>query len=217
VRAVALFLCGAGLALAQGGTEPKPKAEDYEAHAQWKDLAIGAEYMVHSFAGEGVTYIAKDYLVVEVALYPPKGESFKVDPHAFSLRVNGAKRPILPVPSSFVASMLSHQDWSTGPRLEGSAGSGPADVIFGRPRPTQVPGGQGTGTPLPPRAPAPDPPGGIERKPRVTAEELVVKVALPDGTRAGPVSGFLYFPYKGKVSSIKAVDLLYDEAVVKLR
>ncbi len=217
MRAAALFLCGAGLAFAQGGTEPKPKAEDYEAHAQLKKAAIGAEYMVHSFSGEGTTYIAKDYLVVEVALYPPKGERITVDGRAFTLRVNGAKHPILAVPASFVASTLSHEDWNTSRRLEGSVGSGPADVIFGRPRPTRVPGEQGPGTPLPPRVPESDPPGGIDRQPRATAPELVVKVALQDGTFAGPVSGFVFFPYKGKASSIKSIELLYDDAVVKLR
>ena len=217
MRAIPLLISCAALAFAQEGTTPKPKAEDYESHGQARNLAIGAEYMVHSFSGDGVTYIAKDYLVVEVALYPPKDQSLTVDSRAFSLRVNGGKRPILPVPASMVASVLQHGDWNMGPRLEGSAGAGPADVIFGRPRPTRIPGEQEPTTTHPPRVPDADPPGGIAPEPRITAEALVVKVALPGGDRRGAVSGFLYFPYKRKASSIKSLELLYDEAVVKLR
>ena len=45
-----LWLCCAGLAFAQGGTVPKQKPEDYDAHAQARDAAVGAEFMVHSFS-----------------------------------------------------------------------------------------------------------------------------------------------------------------------
>ncbi len=216
MRWLTLLWC-ACLAFAQGGTEPKPKAADYEAHGQAKDVAVGAEYMIHSFSGEGVTYIAKDYLVAEVALYPAKDQKVTVDGRAFTLRVNGSKRAIASVPASLVAASLQHPDWSAGPRVEGGVGTGPADVIFGRPRPTRIPGGQGPTTPRPPRVPDADPPGGIQPAPRVRADELVVKVALPDGTYPHAVAGFLYFPYKGKAASIKSVELLYDDAVVKLR
>ncbi len=212
-----LLLGCASLAFAQGGTEPKPKAEDYEVHAQGKNVVIGAEFMVHSFSGQGQTYIVKNYLVVEVALYPPKDRGVTVNDAEFALRINGKKATVSPAPPAMVASMLQHPDWDMGPRLEGSVGAGPADVIIGRPRPTQVPGGQQPRVPKPPRAPDPDPPGGLRPERRVRADELVVETALPEGTYRGAVSGFLYFPYKGKISSIKSLELLYDEAVVKLR
>src|ERR1043166_8807241 len=62
-----LLLCCADLAWTQG-TDPKPKAEDYETNGRAQSIAIGAEYMVHSFTGEGKTFFAPDFLVVEVAL-----------------------------------------------------------------------------------------------------------------------------------------------------
>ena len=34
--------------------------------------------------------------------------------------------------------------------------------------------------------------------PRVTATEMVVQAALPEGPHRGPTSGYLYFPYSGK-------------------
>jgi len=211
------MLSCASLAFAQaGGTEPKPKAEDYEAHVQTRTAAIGAEFMIHSISGQGQTYIAPDYLVVEVALYPPKGQAIHLDEGAFALRVNGRRPALAPATPAMVAASLTHPDWQTGPRLEGGIGAGPADVIFGRPRPTQFPGGQQP-LPTPPRAPDADPPGGIQPEPRVKAEDLAVQAALPQGDWKGPVSGFLYFAYKGKAASIKSLELLYDDAVVKLR
>jgi hypothetical protein len=212
-------LCCASAAFAQlrGGTEPKPKPEEYEVHAQAGDVAIGAEYMVHSFAGEGATYIARDFLVVEVALYPPKGENVKVNSGAFALRVNGGKKMIAPVSPTAVAYALQHEDWQDHPRAEGSIGSGAGDIIFGRPAPTKVPGGQQPRTPRAPRAPDPDAPGGVEPQPRIRADELVVRTALPEGDFSGPVSGFLYFPYKGKTTSIKSLNLVYGDAALKLR
>ncbi|MBZ5624546.1 MAG: hypothetical protein LAQ69_38475 [Acidobacteriia bacterium] len=214
---LAFFFCCASLAFAQGGTPPKPKAEDYDMHAQAKDVAIGAEFMIHSFSGQGQTYTAKDYLVVEVALYPPKDKSVDVNEGAFALRLNGKKQALLPVAPSMVATSLQHPEWQTGPRLEGGGGLGNTGVILGRPVPSQVPGGQQPPQSRIPRAPDPDNPSGIEPEKRVTAPELVVQTALPEGVHRGPVSGFLYFPYKGKTTSIKSLELLYGEAVLKLR
>jgi hypothetical protein len=214
VRLPLLFCC-ASLALAQGGSEPKPKAEDYDVHAQSKDIAIGAEFMIHSFSGQGQTYIAKDFLVVEVALYPPKGQSVNVNEGAFALRINGKKQVVVPAPPSMVASSLQHPEWQTGPRLEAGGGMGNTGVILGRPAPTQVPGGQPPESRVP-RVPSPDS-GGVEPERRVPAPELLMQTALPEGPHRGPVSGFLYFPYRGKTTSIKSLELLYEDAVLKLR
>ena len=208
-----LFLCCASLTLAQGGTDPKPKVEDYGVHAQSKDIAIGAEFMIHSFSGQGQTYLAKDFLVVEVALYPPKGRSVNVNEGAFALRINGKKQALVPVASSMVAASLQHPEWHPGPEVD--VGLGDTGVVLGRPAPTQVPGGQPA--PRMPRVPPPDNPGGIEPEHRVTAHELVVQTALPEGPHKGPVSGFLFFPYQGKTTSIKSLELLYEDVVLKLR
>jgi hypothetical protein len=212
-----LLFCCASLALAQGGSEPKPKAEDYDVHALSKDIAIGAEFMIHSFSGQGQTYIAKDFLVVEVALYPPKGQSVTVNEGAFALRINGKKQVLAPATPSMAASSLQHPEWQQGPRLEGGGGMGNTGVILGRPVPTQVPGGQPPPQSRVPRVPAPDNPSGVEPERRVTAPELLLQTALPEGPHRGPVSGFLYFPYKGKTTSIKSLELLYEDAVLKLR
>ena len=92
-------------------------------------------------------------------------------------------------------------------------------MILGRPVPTQVPGGQPQprAPRLPPTSDPDNNPGGVTTEPRVPASELVVQMALPEGPYRGPVSGFLYFPYKGKTTSIKSLDLLYQDTVLRLR
>ena len=215
MRWTLIFLC-APVLLAQGGTDPKPKPADYEAHGQARTVAIGAEFLIHSFSGQGVTYLAPDYLVVEVALYPPKGSEMQVQAGTFALRLNGRK-PLSPASTSMVAGSLHHPEWRETPRLEAGAGVGDGAVILGAPRPQSIPGQPPRSTtPLP--APGEDPlAGGVSRAPRVTADELLVQTAFPEGTHHAAVSGYLYFPYKGKAGSLKTVELLYEDTVVQLR
>jgi hypothetical protein len=129
----------------------------------------------------------------------------------------------LPQAPGFVAASLKYPDWDQERRLEGYGGIGNAGVILGRPRPTErFPGDPTARTPLPPapRAPEPEDPGGIDRQPPPSVDVVAVESALPEGPAPGPVSGFLYFAYKGKVKSIKSVDLQYSgpdgEAALKL-
>ena len=208
-----LCLCFTGLVFAQG-TEPKAKAEDYEVSAQAKDFRAGAEFMVHSFSGGGRTYIIENYLVVEVALYPPKGEKVNVNPGAFRLRIDGKKPILQPDPPATAVAAMQHQGSTLGKLLGAAAGMGGV-VLGGGQGPNQVPGGPGTRTP--PRAPAPDPPGGIPRAEPVDAGELLEATALASGSFPGPVAGFLYFPYRGKPGKIQTLELLYEDALLKLR
>ena len=81
-------------------------------------------------------------------------------------------------------------------------------MILGRPVPVErFPGDPTARRRLPPRAPEPEDRSGAEKTPEPKAEEVVVETALPEGTQRLPVSGYLYFAYKGKV---KSVELIYD-------
>jgi hypothetical protein len=57
----------------------------------------------------------------------------------------------------------------------------------------------------------------VEARPRPTAGALVVETALPLGPQKWPVSGFLYFAFTGKTSSIKSLELIYNSTVLRLR
>lgn len=211
-----LLVWTAGLAFAQG-TPPKATPEEYPVHAAVGDVAVGAEFMVHSFSRGEQMFIAQDYLVVEVALFPPKGETVLVEPGKFGLRVNGKKSVLSPEAPAMVAASLNHPEWQQRPRAEAGIGMGGIGAGTGTPRQTApFPGGPQSRGPQPPRAPDAGNPAGVEREP-VRPEELLAETALPGGVHRGPVSGFLYFAYKGKVSSIKSLDLLYGSTVLKLR
>jgi hypothetical protein len=121
--AIAAVMVGAVPALADG-TEPKPKAADYPAHAEAGAVALGAEYMVHSFAGRKQTFIARDFLVVEVGLFAGAGERIEVSNGQFALRVN-RKTMLIPQAPSFVAASLKYPDWESRPALE--AADAPAE------------------------------------------------------------------------------------------
>src|SRR4051794_29257001 len=61
-------------------------------------------------------FLARDYLVVEVALFPVKDQPVVVQANQFHLRVNGKKDQVLsPVAPEFVASSLHPTDFSRIP------------------------------------------------------------------------------------------------------
>jgi hypothetical protein len=213
-----LLFC-VGAAFGQG-TEPKPKAEDYEVHATTRTAAIGAEYMVHSFSRGDKAFLAKNYLVVEVALFPPKGETIDVQNSSFSLRINGRKVVLMPEAVSMVAASLQHPEWEQ-PRPNGEidASAGNAGVVIGGPprNSNPFPGSNPPGSQLPPRVPVPrDNPSGVEKE-QVKAEVVAVETALVEGPHHAAFSGFLYFAYRGKPGSVKTLELLYQDGVLKLK
>ena len=207
-----LLACSAALAFAEG-TEPKKKATEYDVSAKADEVEIGAEFMVHSFSGEGQMFISENHLIVEVAFYPPKDGTVNVKTSDFTLRVNGKKPALSPLsPESFAAELKrSNSPFSMG-------GGGGPDVMNRGPFPSPGSGGPfPRRTPSPPRAPSAGPPGGIDRREPVEASDAAVASALPQGETKHPVAGFLYFPYRGKISGIKSLELVYDRTVLKLR
>lgn len=223
-RGAATFLIFT-VAVFAAGTDPKPKADDYQVHAATGNISLGAEFMVRSFQGQDNMFIAKDYLVVEVAVYPPKFEKIKVSTGQFTLRVNGKKQALSAQPPSFVAASLKYPDWERRPTVMAGGGLGDAGIILGPPTPTErFPGDprpSQTRLPYPRRVPETGAPAGIEKEEPPRAEEVVIQTAFPEGEFSGPVSGYVYFPYKKKTKSIRTLELLYQgpegSATLRLR
>jgi hypothetical protein len=206
----------AALAMAQG-TKPKPSPTDYDVHGHAGPLDIGAEYMVHSYSAGDQMFLVEKYLVVEVALYPlMKDAPVQVDLGKFSLRLNH-KTMIAPDSAAQAAASLKRSSWDAQRTrgMTGGIGIGGIGIPIGQPQP--VPGGpQDRRLPAPRRAPESDPPGGIERR-TVSAEEILLETALPEGPHKGAVSGFVFFPFTGKTASIKSLELEYGSATLKLK
>jgi hypothetical protein len=213
-----LILLAAAIAAYAQGSNPKKTAEEYPVHGPSGVNEIGAEYMVHSFGSGDQMFVVENFLVVEVALYPPKGEPVMVDTARFGLRVNGKRTVLQPQNPAMVATTLHHRDWQSPRGVQADAGMGGIGVGLGYPR-TQAPfpGGPDPNRvpPNQPRAPTGD--SNTPVKETVKPEEVLAKTALPDGPHKGAVAGFLYFSWQGKVSSIKSIDLIYNDEVLKLR
>lgn len=211
VFACILAVCAAS---AQAGVEPKAAATDYPVHAAAGEIAIGAEYLVHSYSHDGQTYFAPDYLVVEIGLFPQKGREVPISSGQFMLRINGKKDVLLPEPPGFVGASLKYSDWERKPRVETGVGIGGADVIIGRRVPTpRFPGDrreEARRTPPVIQAPG-QVSSGVEREEPVTPGEAAVASALPDGSYTKAAAGNLYFRYSGKTKSIKKLELLFRQ------
>lgn len=192
------------LLAAQPAEAPREHAADYPAHVELGKAAIGSEYTVHSFSGGRATFVAPDFLVLEVALFPAPGESLMVNAGQFTLRLNHKKEALQAQAPQLVAATLRYPDFQSGPRMVANAGP----VIFGQPAPVErFPGDPEARQRTPPRAPT-DNPNVPENEPE-RAEELVVQVALPEGETSRPVHGYLYFAHTGKLKSIRSLELNY--------
>jgi hypothetical protein len=124
-----------------------------------------------------------------------------IDGH-FSLRVNGRKQALSPQAPEFVAASLKYPDTDCG--RQAVAALGP--VVLGAPRPVErFPGDPNAQTTRLPQ----DDSSGIDKPPPVKPEELAVQAALPEGEHHGPASGFLYFLYRGKLSHILSLELIF--------
>jgi hypothetical protein len=206
----ALTLALAGACLAQG-TKPKANATDYPLHAKTADMDIGVEYMVRSFGSDQIL-LADDYLVAEIAVYPLQSSGVPLDMRKFTLRINGKKQVLFAQAPAMVAASLKYPDWRRRPQMTVGGGLGDQGVILGGPQRTPRFPGDRRGEsrlPAPPQAPAADAP--VEREP-ADITELVQSVALPEGLARLPVSGYVFFPYTGKLKSLKSVEMLIETA-----
>jgi hypothetical protein len=205
---IALSCAGA---LAQG-TNPKASAAEYAAHGEMKDASLGAENLGHSVLTAKGAILVRDFLVVEVALYP-KDPRMKIRMEQFRLRVNSKKDTLFPQSLGTVIASLKYTDWSTHPTAEVGASLGNATVILGRPVPVeQFPGDNRPAEqrgPVPPRAP--DDNSGVEKSAPEPVEDTINHLALPEGDEVhSPASGYLFFPFQSKLKSIKTLDLIYE-------
>jgi len=195
------------------GHDPREKPADYPVHATIGNVGIGAEYLVHSFSGDRQTFYTPDYLVVEVAVYPAREAAVQIGNGTFVLRINGRKQTLYPDAPGFVAASLKYPDWERRMNVEAQASAG-ADVIVGRPQTVErFPGDPRPGQsrlPRAPKAPESDPRSGAERQEPVNVADVIAATALPEGMTASPVSGYLYFRYRGKTKSIKSLELVYQ-------
>jgi hypothetical protein len=175
---------------------PRANVNDYQAHARVGSVLIGAEFMRHAVPTPQSEFSTEDYVVVEAGFFGPQGAKAKLSVNDFSLRING-KKALPGQPFGVVLSSLKDPDWQPpepakpkgGGLSTGSDGSNPNDP-----------------PPPPPKMPLP-----LVHVMQVKVE----KASMPEGDRALPEAGLLFFAYHGQSDKIKSVELIYSGSAGK--
>jgi hypothetical protein len=175
------------------GLPPRATPADYQAHAQVGAVTLAAEFTGHSIATLQGPLSTEDYVVVEAGLFGPPGARLELSPGHFSLRINGKKTALPGQPYGFVVASVKDPEWEPPAK----AGSKSKTSLNG--------GGGEQGEPGAPPAPV-KVPIGVQR----AIAQRVQRAALPEGDRALPQGGLLFFEYRGRAQGIHSVELLYD-------
>jgi hypothetical protein len=173
------------------GMPPRATPAEYQAQVQAGTLTIAAEFKGHSVPTMQGPLSTEDYVVVEMALFGPPEARTKLSAEDFSLRINGKKAPLPSQPYGLVVGSVKDPEWEPPVPAEkksktGLSSGGGGDQGDSKPAPVKVP---------------------IEVQ-RAMAQR-VQKASLPEGDRALPQAGLLFFQYRGKPQSIHSIELIY--------
>ncbi len=172
------------------GMPPRAAPTEYLSHIQVGSVTLAAEFTGHSVAPPEGSYESEDFVVVEAAFFGPPGSRLKLSYQDFSLRINGKKEPTASQPPEFVLKGLKDPQWEPPAAKEKSKTS------FGTGG-----GGQNDSSNAPVHMPI-----ALLRP----IQQRVQKASFPEGERALPQAGLLFFTYRGKTQNIKTIDLIYD-------
>jgi hypothetical protein len=182
---------------------PRVTSAEYQTHAQAGTVTIAAEFTGHAVGTPQGSLNNDDYVAVEVAFFGPEGARAKLAIDDFSLRINGKKAALPGQPYGVVLSSLKDPQWEPPVKPEKKSSMSTGDS-----------GGQGQSNDPPPVP-------KMTFAERRAMEQKVQKATLPEGDRALPVAGLIFFQYGGKTKGIKSLDLIYDgpagKATLKLQ
>ena len=178
-----------------------PKATDYPAHAKARDLDLGARYLPHGLPPGAPISAGKDFLVLEVGIFPGAKSPVTLSKNQFTLNVDGKELPaVAPQPDSPEASITPQRDSNTRNK-NAQLGGAPQ---FDRSRTSQE-------TETLPRHPI------SLRSDSATTGDSAPKTALPEGLTSKPVSGYLFFHFVGDLNSVRSIELVYSSSGTKTR
>jgi hypothetical protein len=204
------ILLSAATFLAAQSTQPKTSAADYPVHVQLDTVTLAAEYLVRSLPTPEGTLVTSDYLVVEAAFFGPSMSRLRMSPDDFTLRINGRGSPLVTQSAGMVAQSIKYPGEHPALTAAGSVGIGDGTVTVGpRPPPSQFPG---DGKDRPPPG---QPVTIVQKEQQDTIEGRVQSASLPEGEKALPRSGLIYFPFRGKTKNIRSLELLYEGTMGK--
>jgi hypothetical protein len=165
------------------GMPPRATPADYQSHAQAGTVTVAAEFEGHSMATFEGNLSTEEYVVVEAGLFGPQGARLKLSSGDFTLRLNGKKTPLPSQPYGLVVKAVKDPEWAPPePPVDKKSKTG-----------VDTGGGGQQGDPKPSPTPVKIP---IELQ-RAWAQR-VQRATLPEGDRALPQAGLLFFEYRGK-------------------
>jgi hypothetical protein len=171
------------------GLPPRATPADYQAHAQAGTLTLAAEFVRHSVPTPEATYTTEDFVNVEAGLFGPPQARLTLSIGDFSLRINGKKMASPSQPYGLSFSSLKDPEWE--PPSKSKADKPTLDAGGGKPDDSFKP---------------------IIRMPielKRTMQQRVQRASMPEGDRALPAAGLLFFEYRGKPESIRSLELIY--------
>ena len=184
------------------GIPARATAGDYQAQSKAGAVTIAADSTGHSVTTPEGQFTTEDYISLEVALFGDAGARATISAADFSLKINGKKQPLPSQGYLLILKSLKDPEWI------------PPDIGQNEPKSkggiTGSGGGGGGGGNDPPPAP-PKMPLELQR----AMAQKVQRATLPEGDRALPVAGLLFFAYRGKTDVIKSMELVYSGAAGK--
>ncbi len=197
--AIAMVLA-ATLVAGPKGTVPRSDAGRYPASATRDAESIGAILLTPAQLQKDFVSDLKDYVVIEVAIYPTAGTPLDVSLSDFSLRLPSSDVAVRPMSPRLAAARV--QKDKTAKRtvdLYPSVGVGyetgrTYDPITGQQRPGGVYTSTGVGVGV-------GGPSGPSDRDRGVMEMELTEQGLPEGMASAPVAGHLYFPSSAKRKS----------------
>jgi hypothetical protein len=187
------------------GMPPRPTAGEYQAQEQAGKVTIGAEYQGHSVPTIQGNLTTEDYVVVETGFFGPPGARITLSFDDFTLVING-KKPLPSQPYGVVLRSVKDPEWVPPDEPKEKQ---PSNLSVG-----DDPGGRGGRGGIQSGEKEPPFPVRIPIEVQRAMAERVRKASLPEGDRALPVAGLIYFPYS-KIKGIHTIELVYKGAAGK--
>ncbi len=184
------------------GVPPRAAPSDYQAQGKAGAVTIAADSTGHSVITPEGTFTTEDYIAVETGLFGDAGARATISAADFSLKINGKKQQLPSQGYLLILKSLKDPEWippDIGQHESKSKGGLTGGGDSGG-------GGGNDPPPAPPKMP-------LELQ-RVMAQK-VQRSTLPEGDRALPVAGVLFFAYRSKTDSIKSMELIYSGAAGK--
>lgn len=178
------------------GMPPRSSPADYASQAHAGTVTIAAEFAGHSIPRPEDPLSTEDYVVVETAFFAAPGQHIALSTGDFSLRINGKKTPLPSQAFEYVAATVKDPEWVPPDQPKEKASKTGLST-----------GGQSDN--------GPPPPVHVPIELRRAMAQYIEKSSLPQGDRALPVAGLVFFEYRGKTKNIHSLELIYSGAAGK--